>query len=144
MQSTGWASLKLVLWARIHRVAMSCTKFCHLSPSQYFFTQALPTSAIARERWGTIGYNPFWMRILENTSKYDCLWWPIFLPFKCSRLWNKHRDTLINFWTFFQGLCKVIYTKYSKHWPHCKKFVCHFLIFNEPRWVFRTNWVTKI
>ena len=82
MQSTGWVSLKLVLWARIHRVAMSCTKFCHLSPSQYFFTQALPTSAIARERWGTIGYNPFWMRILKNTCKYDCLWWPIFLPFK--------------------------------------------------------------
>ena len=21
------------------------------------------------------------------------------------------------------------------YWPHCKKFVCHFLIFSEPRWV---------
>ena len=26
---------------------------------------------------------------------------------------------------------------------HCKKFVCHFLNFSEPRWVFRTNWVVN-
>ena len=46
-----------------------------------------------------------WLSTFQNPNLY-------------SRLWNKYRVTLINFWTFFQGLCSLL------------EWIIHILFFN--------------
>ena len=47
----------------------------------------------------------FWISKMGQIKKIKV---PIMLNTPYSRLWNTHRGRLINFWTFFRGLCSLL------------------------------------